>query len=1683
LKGVATSEPKKGAKPRFLGPLGMTMGVLRMGKMSSQLPNSRERGAFTRVRAAEPPSPPGTVKQPSEQTDLTEHEELRPRRRTAKTWLGGVVRLASLGVMLLGLSAIALGQPSESTEPFFAVSSRQTYSPSQHPTVSVEFRQVDHLDFRVYRVKDPLQFFSKLRDAHSFGSEKQELARERTWLERFHDWKRDLRLSIRDFFRQQLRYETRYRQHEAAVRKREKQRRIPLDVAAYAQVPLLNHEQLVVAWRELLPKTRGSEREEIPVDLHQKGLFLVELANGGLRAYTLLMVTELALVSKNSRGQILLFLAHRASGTPVAGATTVVFNNHQETARGATDASGVWVMTFDKIKLQDAIMVAQSGGDVAATSLESFWFADTSATNVVGYIYTDRPVYRPTHEVQFKGILRAQRAGQFSLDLPGPVSVQVTDPTQKTVYQQKAELSPFGSFRGLLTLSPLAALGVYQIVAHVGDRSVYGSFEVQEYKKPEFEVTVSTDKSRYLQGENIEATIEGRYYFGAPVANGKVKYSVFRSGYQFPYWRVLWRDEEFEGDEGEGSYEGYYGQEISQGTGQLDAEGHLTIKVATEVDAEGKRDARYRIEAHVTDASKREIVGGRSALATYSTVVVILSTDRYVYRAGDQADITVRTLDYDSKSVPATVELGFYTYEPYSVPWQPWRPAANRKQLGSATVNTDAQGLAHYQYTVPAVSGIILEGTVLDSNQRQAHFDTGLWVAGAEYAQMGPSYQRPEIYLDKHSYRPGDTAHVLIVTHQPGSQVLVTTEGQQVYTWSVHPSEGGSLTVDVPVEERYEPNFFVGVAFVKSEQLFEATKNVLVPAADKILNVTVETDKPQYKPGEKVSYTISARDSQGKPVSAEVSLGVVDEAIYAIRPDATAPPDKVFYARLWDEVQTQFSTIYWFTGYSGNQRMQLARLRAPAQLADFKNPASLVQPQVRKYFPDTIYWMPALMTDSSGQARATFTFPDSLTTWRATARAVTANTLVGQITQKVITRKNLILRLEVPRFLTQGDTLTVTGIVHNYLDHDKTAHVSLAVKGVELESAAESAVNVPRNGEAAITWTVRASTIGPADFLGKALTDEESDALELAIPARPWGLQLNAALSGSLTADKTETTQTVTLPSDINPDASSLRIDLAPSVAGTLMSALDYLSSYPYGCVEQTMSSFLPNILVAQAVKELGLSAPPPSVELETKIAAGLQRLYQFQHDDGGWGWWETDQTHPFMTAYVVAGLAQARAAGYPIDEDRLERGRESLLQQINDNPRAVPDIRAYLIYALEMSVKPARALPEALEETRQQLPPNARSTMEQRQRERPAYTASLDSRLLDSLANPGSNLSPYGEALLALAFDRMKDPRAPGFAHRLEQAAKVEGPYASWTSQRGVMMDFSSDNSFEATAYALKALASLDPKSDLLPKVARWLIDRRSDGYYWSSTEQTATAIFGLIDYLKVSGELKPNYTLEVFVNGQKLAGQQVTEKNLQNPEPIRLLANASQLHAGSNEVRISKSGSGVLHWSAFASYFKREPQPAPVGATALNILRQYYKLVSEKDGGRILYSEQPLEGSLQSGDVIEVRLTVSATADEQYLQIEDPIPAGFEFVEQESLYELKQRPPWWDFYYTQREFHDDRAALFSTSFRRGQGQFHYLLKAVQPGTYQANPARVLPMYEPARQSSTRSTTTTIEH
>ena len=479
---------------------------------------------------------------------------------------------------------------------------------------------------------------------------------------------------------------------------------------------------------------------------------------------------------------------------------------------------------------------------------------------------------------------------------------------------------------------------------------------------------------------------------------------------------------------------------------------------------------------------------------------------------------------------------------------------------------------------------------------------------------------------------------------------------------------------------------------------------------------------------------------------------------------------------------------------------------------------------------------------------------------------------------------------------------------------------------------------------------MQANQVGKLTLLAKALTDTESDAVEMSMEIVPHGLKQTVGNATTLTQNDAD--QSFSLDLSKNPDAQarSLRIEASPSIAATLFGALDYLTSFPYGCTEQTMSSFLPNVVVAQALKDVPTAKIRASNDLDKKVQRGMDRLYAYQHDDGGWGWWKDDKSDPFMTAYVVDGLTMAGGAGYQIDVSRRDSGREKLSGLLNagkrDDGNPIDDeTRAYMIYA---------------------------------------YTESgeSDGHFLEELFAKRDKLGPYGRALLALSLQQRKDGRAKEVANTIEGAAQKDEFEAHWQTARvnDYGRDVYLDN--EATALSLKALAQIRPDSDLLPKVARWLVKNRNNGYYWLSTKETAFAIYGLTDYLKVSHELSPDYTFEVYLNGAQVASQHVGAADATNAQALVITKKAGDV-SNNNQIRIVKHGKGALYVSTAVEYFTAEDNVAAQSSPALKITREYLRLrVSENEGGKSSWKIEPLTGELRSGDLIVVRLHLEGVA-----------------------------------------------------------------------------------------------------
>ncbi|MEK6323512.1 MAG: MG2 domain-containing protein [Acidobacteriota bacterium] len=1575
-------------------------------------------------------------------------------------------------------------------KPYFSLSTNRTYGTADRTRVWINYVGVDHMDFRVYRVGDPVEFFKQLEDPHQMGEgEKYQiisaLKKEPSALEKVRKFKVSIFKSIKNYFRNQLRRGTRESLNEKLGREGDRQ---PLNVADYARVPLLNPDRMVSSWRErLTPLDNLYDTRMVMLGKRDPGVYLIEAVNNDLRAYTIAIVTDLTMINKTTpAGEMLIYTADRKSGAPRGGVKVEVINAKKTVATGTTDKSGMLKTHIERPKRQaeqapedrdpeaeassegrdSYLITARDRDHFALSDLAAYYFGSVEGGEegegeseggggLTSYIYTDRPVYRPAQKVFFRGILRT--AGERGYELPsGAVKTTIEDPNGGKLLEADLNLTARGSFSGAVDVAPGAPLGQYRIIAKAGAATASEYFEVQEYKKPEYKVTVTTPKKFVEVGQKVKFSIEARYFFGEPVKEADVTYYIYRSRY-YPWWWAA--DDDSALDEAENEEEGGYGygnDMVKDGQGVLKADGKMEVEFEVPAaDEKDSSDYTYRLEAQVTDESRRTIEARASFVGTRGNVIANTRTDRYVYYEGDTAKIKVNTSDYEGRPLAAGVTLKFIERRWDATPKQDESGRTRNeytmreRELASADVTTNQQGEASYDYAVTGPGSINIKTIVKDGTKQYPSNEDSLWVADKKSEWSDWSYgdeQSIKLVPDKKSYQPGETAHVLAMLPTDKAHLLVTTELTGVMSARIVDAPSRAVMIDVPIEGRYAPNVYLNVAYVKDGEMYMHDRLLSVPAKSKFLDIEVLADKKEYKPRETARYTILARNSDGSPApGAELSLGVVDEAIYSVKPDQTRDIRKAFYGRRYNQVQTSFTISYYFRGHSGEKPSPLAANKRAYQLADFKNEGQYAEPTIRKDFKDTTFWQPDIVTGADGKASVEVKLPDNLTTWRATVRGVTADTRVGSAILKFVSRKNLILRLATPRFLTEGDTVTLSAIVHNYLETAKAVQISIDVTGARLLNAASQTITIPQQGEHRIDWRVAANQVGELKLLAKALTDQESDAVEIPLEVVPHGLKQTLGGATTLSDDSAEKTISLNLPANAHLQARSLRIDAAPSIAGTLFGALDYLTAYPYGCTEQTMSSFLPNVIVAGALKEVKTTSIRATNDLGTKVQRGMDRLYGFQHDDGGWGWWKDDKTDPFMTAYVIDGLTLASRAGYATDKSRITSGRDKLMQMIasrkSDDGQAIdPETRAYMIYALGES-------------------------------------GGLDAALINELFARRGELQPYGRALLALALKQHRDDaRAKQVAGEIEQSARSNEYDTHWESKHS-SHGYTVENDTEATALSLKALARINPQSALLAKAARWLVGSRRNGHYWESTKQTAFAIFGLTDYVKVSKELSPDYNVVVYIDGQEVLSRRVTPEDLTSAQAFVIERKGSQL-GSSNQVRVVKTGKGALYLSTTLSYFTRDEEIQAQTTPNLTLTREYLRLRVVESGEQPRWEITPLTGELRSGDLIVSRLRVQGSR-ARYMMVEDPIPAGCEQVDRVSGLDLAYiegaGTRRWTDWYSAREFRDQKTALFVDYFD-GDAMFQVALRVQVPGDFRVAPARAELMYQPAVQSNTSS-------
>ncbi len=1391
---------------------------------------------------------------------------------------------------------------------------------------------------------------------------------------------------------------------------------------------------------------------------------------------------------KMSATEALIWVTDLRSAQPVAGTPVRLLNRlGREIGAGITDADGIarFSIPLQQEQWDNYTAVAGTPGQPGFGVARKDWnqgvspwefdlqadYQRPSAYQV--YLQTDRPIYRPAQPVKFKGVLRTDNDARYRLPSAGQtVEIKVHNPNWDVVTQTQMAVNDQGTFSGEFTLAADTLIGAYTLEAMIPgepDRTWTLNFTVAAYRKPEFEVTVTPEQAQIFDGETLRALIEAQYYSGGPASGAHVHWIVRATPFYFSPAVPGW----WNWGAGDIGWMGYYEPRVlAEGDALTNAQGQFLLELPATLtafsdDATTIGSQRWSIAATVTDETGFPVTND-GALTVHATRFYLgLKPRSWVAQAGQKTTVDLLALDWDAQPVGGhnvTLSLARRTwkYIPAKEAYRGGTWTHTDDIVSTFTVTTDAAGKAEIALTPPRSGPYVILAESQDDAGKTVRSETYLWVSGPEAA----AWQMPEGQIkpvaDAQSYRVGDTARVLVPTPFTAPyEVLMTIERGRIISVQRFTAQETNLLIEIPIVDTHVPNVIVSFVAVKGVDADTPVPDVRigmvelkVAPVEKTLKVEVMPDRDTaYQPGERATLTIRTLDYRGQPVSAEVALAIVDKAVLALA-DPNAPTlVEAFYRPRPLSIFTGDGLIALFNRATANIELlqQTAERMAREMMMGGIGGGGgdgMYTADVRRDYPDTALWEAHLRTGADGTTQVSLDLPDSLTTWVADARAVTADTQVGQTTAEFVVSKPLLVRPVTPRFLVAGDRAEVAAVVQNNTDTDLDVRVDVATN-LHITESPHQHITIPAHGRVRVNWTLEVPAgLSAAELTFSVAGGGYRDAarptvgreLDHALPIYRYETPEVFGTSGALT-EAGSRLEAVVIPPDAGPD-SYLTVRLEPTLAAGMIEGLTYLEYFPHACTEQLVSRFLPNVVSYRALKSLGVPNPELEAKLQHLIAEALEELYARQRADYGWGWWK-DSSHMQVTTYVAFALIQTRRAGFAISEERLESAltylENALMLGLQGKARTLP--QAFALYVLTEAGH--------------------------------AWPAGADTALFEAR----DQLEVTGRAYLALALG-LKDPTDPRVATLLDDLRADAAITASGAHWESIASEYWVTWT-RATSIVLDALARLAPADPLIPQATRWLmVARRADR--WETTQETAWAVIALTDVMLATGELQADYTWGAAVNAQPRGEGQVTPEKLR--EPVEYTIPVSELlREWPNAVEISRgAGHGTLYYSANLALYKPVEQ-LEAESRGMTVQRQYCAVKGTLN--TLAWDENfgdcvPVS-SARPGELVEVRLTLTLPRMRNYLILEDFYPAGMEPVDptlnteiqdgtQPETRRINTGAVWWWPTFDHQELRDERAVFYARQLPAGTYQVRYFLRAAIPGEYRVLPANASEMYFP---------------
>jgi uncharacterized protein YfaS (alpha-2-macroglobulin family) len=1419
--------------------------------------------------------------------------------------------------------------------------------------------------------------------------------------------------------------------------------------------------------------------------------------------------TQIGLDAFNDNTDLVAWATSLKDGTPLEGVDIQLLNTDLS---GTTGDDGL--VRLEMSSTPGPLLVGTLGDDVAILPRNLYpwyqdgWVRNPQSDEVRWFVFDDRAMYRPGEEVHVKGWVRRlenQVGGDISL-LTDVTSVryQVYDPQGSQLFDEITDINNLGGFDFSFTIPTAANLGYAQIyltvngVSGVSGTQYYHNFQIQEFRRPEFEVAARTEgKGPFFVDGSAEVAVSANYYAGGPLPNAETTWNVTASpgSYSPPNWPEFtfgkWIPWWFYYYEPEGTQSTNYNYVSS-----TDASGTHYLRMDFTPGSGTPRPWSVNAAAVVMDVNRQAWSSATNLLVHPASHYVGLRSARTFVQRGDPLEIETIVTDLDGNPIedrPISIVATRLSWEYSNGSWQQIEDEAQRCEVGSqlepvsCTFSTELGG----EYRITA--------TIQDPEGRANASEITRWVSGSS-RPAARNVEREEVILipDKETYQPGDTAEILIQTPFTPAQALVTLNRNGILSTESFAITEETYTLRVPIAEEHIPNLHVNVELVGEAPRTGASGeplpdlptrpayaagqlNLIIPPLSRTLSVTATLAMTELAPGGETTIDLNVVDAAGVPVEdAELAVVIVDEAILALTNYDLADPVATFYQQRYNSYSTAYARAALVLatadelaqglaenvaagGRAGGEGAAMATMpAAPAAEAEEAAMDTAVLPEasaavaaaaaapdqpdiaVRTDFNPLALFDPAVRTDAQGHVSLPIKLPDNLTRYRVMVVVVADGTHFGSTEANLTARLPLMVRPSAPRFLNFGDRFELPIIVQNQTSEPMTVDVVVQAGNLELLEGAGQQLEIPANDRRELRFPATTLNAGQARLQIAAVSGDLADAATVDLPVYTPATTEAFATYGVI--DEGAIIQPIAKPEEVFPQFGGLEMSTSSTALTELTDALLYLTSYPFECSEQIASRILAVAALRDVLTAFEAAGLPSPEEIESAMDRDIARLATFQNADGGFPVWTRGrESVPFYSIHVTHALVRAQEKGYEVPESMLTLARDHLR-----------NIEAY--YPPWYGLKTRHALSSYAVYVRDLM--GDVDTAKARQ-------------LLNQYELEEQSMEAIGWLWQVLSDD-------PGSVTELEQIRRFVANRVVETASAANFITSYGDEAYlmlhsnrRTDAILLDALINDQPDSDLIPKLVNGLLAHRTGGR-WRNTQENVFILLALDRYFNTYESITPDFVArlwlgDTYVAEHEFRGRSTDTQATMVPMSYLVDPEVDDLQ----DITIAKEGDGRLYYRLGLRYAPTDLDLDPLDM-GFTVQRVYEAIDDPEDVTR----DEDGTWHIKAGARVRVKISLVANTRRYHVALVDPLPAGLEIinpalaVSEDVPADPSEREGrwwwWWWTWYEHQNLRDERAEAFTSLLWEGVYSYSYVARATTPGAFVVPPAKAEEMYSP---------------